>query len=243
MPPTHAATAAPGARSARGHLLHVDDDPVSSLVLCEWLKLNGYTVDHADCPDQANPLLARGEYDLIISDIHMPGNHRLEWVETLLTAGCRAPILLMTGSPELETACRAANLPVSGYLIKPPDWAALDAKLQSAIADSRRRRDFLQLSGEILRLLDTRRHLSGPQESELATRLATLATTFSGAAEGRPPTPHAGGPAGREADSRWRHAIEDTIEVIERTKHSFRSKELGQLRRRLQGVLHGPRAA
>lgn len=242
MSPTHVATAAPGARSARGHLLHVDDDPVSSLVLCEWLKLNGYTLDHADSPAQANPLLAHDEYDLIISDIHMPGNHRLEWIETLLASGCTAPILLMTGSPELETACRAANLPVSGYLIKPPDWHSLDAKLQSVMTEARRRRDFLLLSREILGLLDQRTSLGATHEHELIARLASLASTFSGAAHARPAA-RPGSPGATDADLPWRTAIEDTIQVIERTKHSFRSKELGQLRTRLQNVLRRPQAA
>lgn len=236
-PTTTTRSAAPAAPSAsRGRILHVDDEPVTSEILCSWLRQNHYDVSHASCPAEADPLFAQHDFDLIISDVHMPGNHRLEWVESLVERGCPAPIMLMTGSPELETACRAANLPVAGYLIKPPDWAALDQKIQTTIAARRRRQDFLALSREILALIETRSGSGSPQEDALIQRLANLSQSFMQQADGAART-------GLTGDSPWRLALEDTIAVIEKTKHSFRSKELGQLRARLQNVLTAHRAA
>lgn len=40
-----------------------------------------------------------------------------------------------------------------------------------------------------------------------------------------------------EETDQLRQALEDTIEVLERTRHAFKSRELGQLRRRLVGLL------
>lgn len=228
---------------SRGRVLHVDDDPVSSLVLCEWLRHNHYEVTAAAGPAEAEPLLAAGNFDLIISDVHMPGNHRLEWIEHLLFSGPGqpAPIMLMTGSPALETALRAANLPVAGYLIKPPVWATLDARLQQILAAERRRREFQALSRDIFAIIASPSGSADlAQETQLLHRLATLAGAFS-AGSGR---------AGQHQsvtrdsdDQRWRFALQDTIQVIEKTKHSFRSKELGQLRQRLESLLGGSLAA
>jgi len=40
-----------------------------------------------------------------------------------------------------------------------------------------------------------------------------------------------------EETAQLRQALEDTIQVLERTRHSFKSRELGQLRRRLLDLL------
>ena len=103
------------------------------------------------------------------------------------------PVLLVTGTPDLETACRAANLPVAGYLLKPFDFSALDEVVQ-----------------RVRRLAD------------YCTSLRTQ--------PGRVPAGHPG-------EETWRTAITETIGVLEKTKHSFRSKELGGLRQRLQRLL------
>lgn len=217
------------ALAGRGRILIVDDDPFTSLVMEHRLRLHGYALTMACGPSEAEAALACGEFDLILSDVHMPGNHHLEWTESLLARHCPAPILLMTGNPALETACRAANLPVAGYLIKPPDWETLDARLQQAIHSHRRRSDFVGLAREILDLIESS---PGPHDEILIQRLATLAAGFL-SETGRPPLA-ANVTAG---DFRWRAALTETVAVIEKTRHSFRSKELGQLRLRLEKLL------
>jgi len=219
--------------ASRGRVLVVDDDAVGSLVLCQWLRTKQYEVAQADSPANADPYLHRSGFDLIISDIVMPGNTRLEWVEALVAAGTGLPILLMTANPALETACRAANLRVAGYLIKPLDWQTLDATVQRLIGERRRQRDFLALKHEILGLLEGR----DPQseiglDSAVVEKLKRIANDI-----------HSTGGVGstvangRDADDRWRAAITDAIVVLEKTRHSFRSKELGQLRARLQQMV------
>lgn len=214
----------------RGRILLVDDDIFGTPVLQNRLQSFGYEVVFAEGVTAAEQILACTEFDLILSDIHMPGNDHLEWTESLLMRSCPAPILLMTGNPAMETACRAANLPVAGYLIKPPDWATLDQRIQQAIAARCRRNDFVGLAREILDLVETSR--SGPHDEILVQRLAALAASFL-AESGRPTnSPHA-----TAVDFHWRSALSETVAVIEKTRHSFRSKELGQLRRRLEKML------
>jgi CheY-like chemotaxis protein len=217
----------------RGRILLVDDDPFTSLVMQNRLQAHGYAVTFVEGPAQAEEALARDGFDLILSDIHMPGNHRLEWTETLLARPSAAPIMLMTGNPEMETACRAANLPVAGYLIKPPDWTTLGDRIGRVIAARHRRTDFVGLAREILNLVETSR--GGPHDGLLVQRLADLAASFL-AESGRPARTAL--PENVTAgDFRWRAALTETIAVIEKTRHSFRSKELGQLRQRLEKLL------
>jgi len=214
-------------------ILVVDDDRMSRELHGAWLRHQGYRVRQADGPVEADRLLAQEDFSLILADICMPGNTRLEWVDQLLRSPHPPPIVLLTGHPNFETACQASNLSVAGYLVKPPDFELLGATLQRVIAGQRQRKEFLALSGEILGLLSTRGANDRTEEDALVERLVLLARQFV-----TRPTGGGGGasvlPSGEGA---WRGAIEDTIAVIEKTKDSFRSKDLGQLRVRLQGLL------
>jgi len=223
----------PGRAPTRGRILLVDDDPLVRTVFSGWLGLHDYEHHHAANPAGAEALLDRRPVELVLSDIHMPGNTRLEWVEQVLRREHPPAILLMTGQPEFETACRAANLPVAGYLVKPVDFSTLDATLQRIIHRQRRRADFLSLSGDIVRLLGSLGLQDSAKETMLVNKLALLAACFNS----RRPEADDIGPA---PDQLWRTAIADTIAVIEKTKHSFRSKDLGELRRRLQQLLGSP---
>lgn len=223
----------PGRTPTRGCILHVDDDPMARMIFSGWLPHHGYAHHHAADPAEADALLSMVKVDLILSDIHMPGNRRLEWVEELLARADAPAVILLTGQPEFETACRAANLPVAGYLLKPADLASLDATLQRVLHAQRRRADFLSLSHDILRLLETRGLQGSAEENFLVSKLARLAGCFGS----RPPD-RTGGEAANYL--LWRAAVTDTIAVIEGTRHSFRSRELGQLRVRLQDLLRLP---
>ena len=216
----------------RGRILHVDDDPMARMVFSGWMKHHNYDHHQAASPAEADALLAKTTVDIVISDIHMPGNCRLEWVEQLLARENPPAIILLTGKPELETACRAANLPVAGYLLKPPQLSTLDATLQHILQGQRRRTDFLTLSHDILRLLGTQGTEDLTEQTTLVNKLAQLAQCFN--ARNLDP-----GDDGSPNDVRWREALGDTIAVIEKTKHSFHSRELGQLRIRLQHLLTG----
>jgi len=216
----------------RPRILLVDDDDETGRTLAAWLERQGCDVAVAIGPDTADVALGGGGFDLVLSDIQMPGNFRLEWIEGLFRAECPPPVVLMTGSPELETAMRAANLPIAAYLLKPLDYPFLWQTLSRLVAQQRRHREFRALAGEISALLGAAPPGGGLSEPAVAGRLHTLARTFvaESARDFR----------AAPADAPWRSAISDTIAVLEKTKHSFRSRELGQLRHRLEGLLESP---
>jgi CheY-like chemotaxis protein len=232
-PPVVCFTTEPGAGV---RVLLVDDDPDSSMALSGWLGCKGYDVTQAGGPAEADELLAHEKFDAVLSDIHMPGNERLQWVEQLLQRPGSPAIVLLTGNPEFETACRAANLSVAGYLVKPPDFNVVDELLRRIVAEQVARAEFLQVSKDILGLLGAHGANGLAHERALLGRLARLAHCFAGRvaqAEAGPPP----------ADEAWREVIAETIAVIEKTKQSFRSKELGVLRQRLQRLLTGAKPA
>ncbi len=209
------------------HILIVEDDPIASAMLCAWARQQGAVVTAAESTHEAEQVLTSGRFDLVVSDVHLPGNQRLSWVEKLLSADMAPPIVLITGNPELETTLRAANLPVAGYLVKPPDLAALTRLAQSLITGHRHRRELHELSRDVAGLLT----VSGSESAPVRDRLLQLSRLLSAESSRTPRS------SPTADDGIWRSAIAETVTVLERTKHSFRSKDLGQLRQRLQRVL------
>jgi len=213
-------------------ILVVEDDPISSAVLAGWARQQGSTVVTVGSTGEADAALADNTFDLVLSDVHLPGNHRLEWVEQALAADFPPPIILVTGQPELETTLRAANLPVAGYLVKPVDFANLGRLIHRLVAEHRHRRELRALSREAAWLLTD--SISHPPEGAgpLHEKLQKLSLFLAAEASRNPREKDRAHP-----DEAWRSAITETIAVLEKTKHSFRSKELGDLRQRLQNLV------
>jgi DNA-binding response OmpR family regulator len=216
-------------------ILVVDDDPVTCAMLDAWLRHCGAKPLVAGSTAEADAILAAQAVELVLSDVHLPGNQQLRWVQAVLARPEAPAVLLITGNPELETTLRAANLATSGYLVKPLDFAVLEARCREIISARSRRRELLDLSRETARLLDSSEEGAG-LDPAVRSHLHRLAGNLSAAAD-------RGDRGNAAADEPWRRTIVDAIAILEKTKHAFRSKDLGILRRRLEDSLRQHRAS
>ncbi len=82
-------------KSPRMHVLVIDDDDVMRAIVLRMLTSVGHTAVGANGPEQARAALAQGlRYDLLISDVMMPGETGPEFVASL--PDC-PPVLFMSG--------------------------------------------------------------------------------------------------------------------------------------------------
>ncbi len=100
-------------------LLLVEDDHEFREIVARVLTQAGYNVEsHAD----GQTALARAEvedYDLILSDVMLPGVDGWRLVKSLRECGRAAPVVLMSGESSLATSMEAEQHDVARYLIKP----------------------------------------------------------------------------------------------------------------------------
>lgn len=103
----------------RANILLVDDEPLVARAITRLLTAQGHGVHHVR--DGATALVeATGHrFDVVLSDIHMPGGTGIEMLSALRARGCDIPVVLMTGRPEFETARDAVELGAMQYLTKP----------------------------------------------------------------------------------------------------------------------------
>ncbi len=100
-------------------ILAVDDEEIVLDSVRKALRKDDYHIDTVQCADDALKLLESSPYDLVITDLMMPGTDGLELLDRIRGMGSRAQTIMVTGYPTIETALRAKRLGAFEYITKP----------------------------------------------------------------------------------------------------------------------------
>jgi two-component system, NtrC family, nitrogen regulation response regulator NtrX len=104
---------------ARARLLIVDDEANTLASLSRAFRLAGHEATVCDNASKALELAKAQEFDLILSDVVMPGKDGLVLLEELKQQGVAAPVVMMSGQAHIEMAVRATRLGALDFLEKP----------------------------------------------------------------------------------------------------------------------------
>ena len=121
----------------KAHLLLVDDDANTLASLSRAFRLAGHEATVCDNASRAIELLRTEKFDLIFSDVVMPGKSGLEFLEEIKNAGVRAPVILISGQANIEMAVRATRLGALDFLEKPLSTDKLLVTVENALRLSR----------------------------------------------------------------------------------------------------------
>ena len=125
-----------------GSILLVDDEAKIREALAKALREEGHEVVATGCPREAQQLLARGSFDVLLVDNLMPDLTGLDLIRELVStsaAADRPPILLMTAHATVESAIEAMKLGALDYLQKPFDVDELLVVVNRALDHQRLR--------------------------------------------------------------------------------------------------------
>ena len=117
----------------KAHLLLVDDDPNTLASLSRAFRLAGHEATVCDNANRAIELLRNESFDLILSDVVMPGKTGMELLEDLKKAGVRKPIVLISGQANIEMAVKATRLGALDFLEKPLSTDKLLVTVENAL--------------------------------------------------------------------------------------------------------------
>jgi DNA-binding NtrC family response regulator len=121
----------------KAHLLLVDDDPNTLASLSRAFRLAGHEATVCDNAARAAELLRSESFDLILSDVVMPGRSGLELLEDLKKTGVKTPIILISGQANIEMAVKATKLGALDFLEKPLSTDKLLLTVENALRLSR----------------------------------------------------------------------------------------------------------
>ena len=115
----------PGDRTLPPTILVADDDAILLRAYARVLTTNGYRVETAADGQSALDAFQKRRFDVILSDIDMPGLSGIELLEAVRAHDLDVPIVLVTGTPEVDSTIRAIEHGALRYLVKPVETAAL----------------------------------------------------------------------------------------------------------------------
>ena len=126
--------------TARGHILHIDDDHAVAKVLAGLLGQVGYHVDHvASGPAGLAHIEQRGA-DLVILDLRMPEMDGMEVLSVLDERRPDLPVIMLTAHGTVPTAVDAMRRGAADFILKPFDRDELIYAVDKALAFSERSR-------------------------------------------------------------------------------------------------------
>jgi len=105
--------------SPKAHLLLIDDDPNTLASLSRAFRLAGYEATVCDSAVRALELIRADRFDVIFSDVMMPGKDGISLLEDLKAAGATTPVVMISGQASVEMAVRATRLGAVDFLEKP----------------------------------------------------------------------------------------------------------------------------
>ncbi|KPL00998.1 MAG: hypothetical protein AMJ91_02050 [candidate division Zixibacteria bacterium SM23_73_3] len=231
-----------------GRILIADDEETFLVSTADLLRREGY---ECDCvPDAATALdmLKQARYDLLISDIKIPGNRELKLIREIRSIIEGMPVILMTGYPSVNTAVESIQLSVDAYLVKPVDFDRLLGQVKISIknfwfyrAVQNVERRFHSLCNDLQGIEAVLN--SSPYRHTSSLPLDTfLELTFRNIVAALSDVKHLTEGLNQNAVeqgvchlfncprlSDLRDALLETIDVLKETKNAFKSKELGEL--------------
>jgi len=101
------------------HLLIVDDDASTLASLARAFRLAGHEATVCDNAARALDLLKSQPFDMLLSDVVMPGKDGLALLEDLRNLGISLPVVMISGQASIEMAVRATRLGAVDFLEKP----------------------------------------------------------------------------------------------------------------------------
>jgi CheY-like chemotaxis protein len=197
-------------RLERASILVVDDEPDILSMLAFELQYEGYEVVTADSGFTAVEMARQRPFDVVVTDLKMPGMDGVATVAALKQLDPDVEIMVATGYASVDTAVACMKGGASDYLCKPYDMSELADRLQQAL-ERRRRHGILSLH-EASRLL-----LQRVDDCDLTTIILELALAVLGAdgAALRPPRGPCTG-AGRMTERAIDWLAEEDERAVER---------------------------
>jgi len=121
-----------------GRILIADDEPLFLKTTSQLLTKAGYDCVEVSDGTKALERLRREHFDLVLSDLNMPGNLEFELLREGRGRWGSIPLIVVTGAPTMPSAIESVRLGIADYLLKPIKYDDLLSSIRRALACSRR---------------------------------------------------------------------------------------------------------
>lgn len=159
----------------KGHILVVDDEPVTRQSLTDILRLEGYSVSSVPNGEAAVDYMRMYSVDLMLLDLRMPGMSGLEVIKVMSQFSPDTEIIVLTAHGSMESAVEALRHRIHDYLLKPASPAQVLESVARGLGRRRAKIELKHTGGGVDNASATLMH--GDVEVDLVRRLVSSGGT------------------------------------------------------------------
>jgi DNA-binding NtrC family response regulator len=104
---------------SQARILIIDDEPLMRISVADALKAEGYLVKTAATGPEGVDLIRKEQFDIIISDLRLPGFDGLQVLQTCKEVSARTGVIVITAHGSVDTAVEAMKIGAYDYITKP----------------------------------------------------------------------------------------------------------------------------
>jgi FixJ family two-component response regulator len=121
-------------RESKTDVILVEDDPSVLRALRRLLQVSGFKVRAFARPSELQATGIPGPHACLIFDVHLPEMTGVELYQSLAAAGCRCPLILITGRVDEATRAMTRRVNPAAVLMKPFSRDSLLAAIRQSLA-------------------------------------------------------------------------------------------------------------
>ena len=168
-------------------VLLIEDDSATAQSIELMLKSEGFNVYTTDLGEEGVDLGKIYDYDLILLDLNLPDMNGLEVLRTLRVAKINTPVMILSGTSEIDTKVKTFSGGADDYMTKPFHKDELVARIQAVVRRSKGHSQSVITTGKLTVNLDAktvevdgaRVHLTGKEYQMLELLSLRKGTTLT----------------------------------------------------------------
>ncbi|RJP49672.1 MAG: DNA-binding response regulator [Anaerolineaceae bacterium] len=132
-----------------GHILIIDDEASLRKTLARILQQAGFEVTTAENAEQGLDFLKTTTFDLVLTDLRMPGIQGLEMLKQIQASDPSLPVILFTAQPDVNSAVEALRHGATDYLLKPLKPETVIERAKAVLANLQKEKRIREITRQI----------------------------------------------------------------------------------------------
>ena len=157
-----------------GHILIIDDEPALRKTMARILQNAGLEVTTAESAEQGLDYLKSTEFDMILTDLRMPGMQGLDALKHIHANYPTLPVILFTAQPDVNSAVDALRHGATDYMLKPIKPEVMIERTRAILLERQREKRKREI---LLEIESLRNELKGLEEGKQPDIPSTSAST------------------------------------------------------------------
>ncbi len=150
-----------------GHILIIDDEATLRKTLARILQQTGFEVTTAENAEQGLAFLKTTTFDLVFTDLRMPGIQGLDALRVIHKNHPNLPVVLFTAQPDVNSAIEALRHGAIDYLLKPLKPEIIIERAKTILSQQQKEKRKREITGQIEALQNELKRI---ENGESATR-------------------------------------------------------------------------